>query len=134
MTKTIALSSLLALALAGFLGGCRTIDYDNSGGNYAVFQLGEFKGLVNTTAPKTAEAVKQAVQQSDLFQTYYVVNKYEAQVLARTRADQKVRINIEEFNSKQTLIRIRWGEGGEYGSSRKLFDKIDAILAASGVK
>jgi hypothetical protein len=134
MTKTKALSSLLALSLAGFFGGCRTIDYDNSGGNYAVFQLGEFKGLVNTTAPKTAEAVKQAVQQADLFQTYVVINKYEAQVLARDRKDQKIRINIEEYNSKQTIIRIRWGEGGDYGNSRKLFDKVDAILLASGVK
>lgn len=134
MTKTIALSSLLALALAGLFSGCRTIDYDNSGGNYAVFQLGEFKGLVNTKAPEAAEAVKKAVQQLDLFQTYAVVNKYDAQVLARTRNDQKVRINIEESNSRQTLIRIRWGEGGDYGSSRKLFDKIDAILLANGVK
>lgn len=133
MTKTITLSSLLALALAGFFSGCRTIDYDNSGKNYAVFQLGDFKGLVNTTAPKTAEAVQKAVQQSDLFQTYVVVNKYEAQVLARDRADNKIRINIEENNSRQTLINIRWGQGGDYGNSRKFFDKVNAILVSAGI-
>jgi len=133
MTKTIALSSLLALALAGFFSGCRTIEYSTKGDNYAVFQFGDFKGLVNTTAPKATEAVQKAVQQSDLFQTYVVVNKYEGQVLARDRADNKIRINIEENNSRQTLINIRWGQGGDYGNSRKFFDKVNAILLASGV-
>jgi hypothetical protein len=75
--------------------------------------------------------VQKAVQQLDLFQTYVVVNKYEAQVLARTRNDQKVRINIEEANSLQTMIRIRWGEGGDISKSRKLFDAIDAALAGA---
>ncbi len=134
MTKYFALSTLCLTVLASLLGGCRTVAYDTTGQNFAVFQLGEFKGLVNTTAPEAAKAVQKAVQESDLFQTYAVVNKYEAQVLARARNDQKVRINIEESNSRQTLIRIRWGEGGDFGSSRKLFDKIDSILAASGVR
>lgn len=134
MTKKIAPISFLLLALAGLVSGCRTIAYDNAGSNFAVFQFGEFKGLVNTTAPKAAEAVKKAVQQADLYQTYAVVNKYEAQVLARARNDQKVRINIEESNSRQTLIRIRWGEGGDVGESRKLFDKVNMLLEAEGVR
>lgn len=133
MTKIIALPSLLLLVLAGLFSGCRTIAYDTAGTNYAVFQFGEFKGLVNTTAPEAAKAVQKAVQQADLYQTYVVVNKYEAQVLARARNDQKVRINIEEANSRQTLIRIRWGEGGDIGESRKLYDKVNAILLASGI-
>lgn len=127
MTKHIALPTFLLLALALF-GGCKTIPYDASGQNYAVFQFGEFKGLVNSKAPEAAQAVQKAVQQLDLFQTYIVVNKYEAQVLARTRNDQKVRINIEESNSRQTMIRIRWGEGGDQAKSRKLYDAIDANL------
>jgi hypothetical protein len=127
MTKHIALPSLLLLALA-LLGGCKTIPYDTEGKNYAVFQFGEFKGLVNSKAPEAAQAVQKAVQQLDLFQTYVVVNKFEAQVLARTRNDQKVRINIEEANSRQTMIRIRWGEGGDQGKSKKLYDAIEANL------
>jgi len=129
MTKYIALPSLLAL---GLLAGCRTLPMDAANqNNFAVFQFGEFKGLVNTKAPAAAQAVQKAVQQLDLFQTYVVVNKYEAQVLARTRNDQKVRINIEEANSLQTMIRIRWGEGGDISKSRKLFDAIDAALAGA---
>ena len=127
MTKHIALPSLLLLALAIF-GGCKTIPYDTAGQNYAVFQFGEFKGLVNTKAPAATQAVQKAVQQLDLFQTYVVVNKFEGQVLARTRNDQKVRINIEETNSLQTTIRIRWGEGGDISNSRKLYDAIEANL------
>ena len=127
MTKYIALPSLLLLAL-GFFAGCKTIPYDTAGQNYAVFQFGEFKGLVNTKAPAATQAVQKAVQQLDLFQTYVVVNKFEGQVLARTRNDQKVRINIEEANSLQTMIRIRWGEGGDQAKSKKLYDAIEANL------
>lgn len=133
MTKHIALSSLVLIAVA-FFAGCRTVPYDTAGQSYAVFQFGEFKGLVNTTATKTAEAVQKAVQQCDLFQTYVVVNKYDAQILARARNDQKIRINIEEYNSRQTLIRIRWGEGGDLSYSRKLYEAANAILESNGIK
>jgi len=127
MTKHIVLSSLLLIALAIF-GGCRTVPYDTSGQNFAVFQFGEFRMLVNTTAPLTFLAAQKAVQQDDLFKTYEVQNKFEAQILARAHNDQKIRINIEEANSRQTLVRIRWGEGGDQIKSRKLFDMIDANL------
>jgi hypothetical protein len=127
MTKKIALPTLLLLAFAIF-GGCRTVPFDPSGQSFAVFQFGEFKMLVNTTAPVTFEAARKAVQQLDLFKTYEVVNKFEAQVLARARNDQKVTVNIEESNSRQTLIRIRWGEGGNLAKSRKLFEAIEANL------
>jgi hypothetical protein len=127
MTKHIALSSLLLIALA-FIGGCRTVPYDTAGQNFAVFQFGEFRGLVNTTAPVAYQAAQKAVPQVDLFKTYEVQNKFEAQILARARNDQKVRINIEEANSRQTLIRIRWGEGGDLGKSRRLYEAIEAAL------
>jgi hypothetical protein len=125
MTKHTALPTLLLIALALF-GGCRTISYDPSGNYYAVFQLGDYKMLLNTTAPVAFQAVQKAVQQSDLFQTSAVLNKYDGVVMARTRADQKVRIKIEETNSRQTMINIRWGEGGDLPYSRKLFDAIEA--------
>jgi hypothetical protein len=127
MTKYIALPSILLIALALF-GGCHTVPYDQSGQNFAVFQFGEFRGLVNTKARPAAEAAVKAVQQLDLFKTYQVINVYDAQILARARNDQKIIINIEEANSRQTLVRIRWGEGGDQIKSRKLFDAIDANL------
>jgi hypothetical protein len=127
MTKYIALPSLLLLALGLFVG-CRTVPYDTAGQNYAVFQFGEFKGLVNTKAPAAYQAAQKAVQQIGLFKTYEVCNKFDAQIYARASNDQKVRINIEETNSLQTTIRIRWGEGGDQAKSRKLYDAIDANL------
>ncbi len=127
MIKYIALPSLFLLAL-GFFAGCRTIPYDTAGQNYAVFQFGEFKGLVNTNAPVAAQAVQKAVQQLGLFQTYVVLNKFDGRIEARSRNDQKVRINIEESNRAQTLISIHWGQGGDFPNSRKLFDAIDANL------
>lgn len=125
MTKHIALPSLLLVAIALF-GGCRTVQYDTSGQYYAVFQLGDYKMLLNTTAPVALQAVQKALPQCDLFQTYTKMDKYEGIVLARSRADQKVRIKIQETNSRQTLINIRWGEGGDLPNSRKLFDAIEA--------
>ena len=127
MTKSIALPSLLLIALAIF-GGCRTVPFDASGQFYAVYQFGEFRMLVNTTAPVTAQATQRAVQQLELFKTHEVVNKYEAQIIARAHNDQKVTINIEESNSRQSLVRIRWGEAGDLSKSRKLFDTIEANL------
>ena len=129
MTKHNALPTLLLIAIALFgFGGCRTISYDPSGDYYAVFQLGDFKMLLNTTAPVAYQAVQKAVPQNDLFQTYSAMNKYDGIVYARTRADQRVKIKIEEVNSRQTLITIRWGEGGDLPNSRKLFDRIEASV------
>jgi hypothetical protein len=127
MTKSLAFPSLLLIAVAIF-GGCSTVPYDQSGQSFAVYQFGEFRMLLNTTAPVTFQAAQKALPQLDLFKTYEVVNKFEAQILARARNDQKVRINIEEANSRQTLVRIRWGEGGDQSKSRKLFDAIEANL------
>ncbi len=125
MIKSLTLPSLLLIALA-VLGGCSTVQYDKD--TFAVFRLGEFQMLLNTTAPVAYEAAQKAVQQAGLFKTHGVCNKFEAQIFARASNDQKVRINIEEANSRQTLVRIRWGEGGDSARSRKLFDSIEANL------
>jgi len=127
MIKSLTLPSLLLIALA-VLGGCSTVPYDQSGQTFAVFRLGEFQMLLNTTAPVAYQAAQKAVQQAGLFKTHEVCNKFEAQIFARAANDQKIRINIEEANSRQTLVRIRWGEGGDRANSRKLFDSIEANL------
>ncbi len=123
MIKSLTLPSLLLIALA-VLGGCSTVQYDSQ--TFAVFRLGEFQMLLNTTAPVAYQAAQKAVQQAGLFKTHEVCNKFEAQIFARASNDQKIRINIEEANSRQTLVRIRWGEGGDRALSRKLFDSIEA--------
>ena len=51
---------------------------------------------------------------------------FDAELLARVQGDQKVKIKIEEINRQQTLIRIRWGEGGNLNRSRRLYELIDA--------
>ena len=127
MIKSLTLSSLLLIALAIF-GGCSTVPYDQSGQTFAVFQFGEFRMVLNCKAPAAYQAAQKAVQQSGLFKTYEVCNKFDAQIFARAGNDQKIRINIEEANSLQTLVRIRWGEGGDRANSRKLFDAIEASL------
>jgi hypothetical protein len=116
---------LIALAI---FGGCSTVPYDQSGQTFAVYQFGEFRMVLNCKAPAAYQATQKAVQQTGLFKTYEVCNKFDAQIYARASNDQKVRINIEETNSLQTLVRIRWGEGGDQSKSRKPFDAIEANL------
>lgn len=114
------------IVAAVVLAGCRSVPYDNSGETVAVFQFGEFKMLLNTTAPKAARATQKALQQLDLYQTEQVVNRFDAHFTARARNDQRITIIIQEVNSAQTLVRIRWGEGGNMTASRQLFDTIEA--------
>lgn len=117
---------IFAAALAALLAGCTTVAYDTSGETMAVYQFGEFKMLLNTTAPKTAKAAQRALQQLDLYQTESVVNRFNARLTARARNDQRILVIIQEVNSAQTLVRIRWGEAGNLNSSRQLFDAIEA--------
>lgn len=126
-TKAFLLGTL-ALTTAGALTSCRTIDLDEKGDLQAVYRLGEFQMLVNHPAPATAQAAQAALQTLDLYQTKYQVNTYDAYVEARARNDQRVRIWIAEQNRNQTLVRIRWGEGGDLSQSRRLFDTIDRSL------
>jgi hypothetical protein len=129
MTKPVyclLLSILAAGALA--LAGCRSVPLTPTGDMVAVYRFGEFRMLLNTTAALAAEAAKKAVQDADLYQTSFKLNTYDARLLARSRADQKVLIIIEEVNSRQTLLRIRWGEGGDAVRSRRLYEAIEANL------
>jgi hypothetical protein len=127
MTKKHALLLSASIAFAAF-AGCTNVQMDSAGQMVAVYQFGQFRMLVNAQCPATAKAAEKAVQQLELFKTSVVVNKYEAQVLARARNDQRVTIDIKEDNSRQSLVSIRWGEGGDLKKSRILFEAIDANL------
>ncbi len=120
------LCASLILAAAALLAGCSSVSYDSTGETVAVFQFGEFKMLLNTTAPKAAKAAQQAMQQLDLYQTSNKVTRFDARLTARARNDQRINVIIQEVNSAQTLVRIRWGEGGDKNASRRLFDTIEA--------
>lgn len=124
---SLRLSAWLLLGSA-LLVGCRSVPYDTTGDTLAVYQFGEFKMLLNTRAPQAAKAAQQAFQQLDLYQTASTVNRFEARLTARARNDQRVTVIIQEVNSAQTLVRIRWGEGGELNASRRLFDTIEQNL------
>lgn len=123
--KHLRISALVILAL-GALAGCRSVALDPTGETVAVYQFGEFRMVFNATAPVVAEAAKAAVAEAELFLTKAEVNKFDATLLARANGDQKVKIKIEEVNRQQTIIRIRYGEGGNLNKSRRLYEMIDA--------
>lgn len=121
-------SAALLLLVVAILAGCSSVPYDSTGDTVAVYQFGEFKMLLNTTALKTVKATQRALQQLDLYPTISEVKRFEARLTARARNDQRVVVTIAEINSAQTLVRIRWGEGGQLNASRRLFDTIEANL------
>ncbi|MFO1450408.1 MAG: DUF3568 family protein [Opitutaceae bacterium] len=119
---------LFATLLLFSVSGCRTVNLDERGDLQAVYRLGEFQMLINHTAPAAAKVTPAVLQQFDLYQTKATTGTYEAYFEARARNDQRVRVWIVEQNRNQTLVRIRWGEGGDLGQSRRLFEAIDRAL------
>lgn len=121
--------SLLAVGLASLgLAGCSSVKLDNSGSMIAVFQFGEFRMLLNSTAPAAADVAQKVLPQFDLFQTSFEKTTYSAKILARNRSDQQIIVEIEEINSRQSMLRIRWGAGGDLTRSRRLYEAIEAGL------
>jgi hypothetical protein len=123
--KHLRISALVLLALGTF-AGCRSVALDPTGETVAVYQFGEFRMVFNAPSSAVAEAAKAAVAEADLFLTKSEINKFDAHLIARAPGDQKVKINIEEINRQQTLIRIRYGDGGNLNKSRRLYEMIDA--------
>ena len=62
-------SALLATGLAFALTGCSTVNLDATGETTAVYQLNEFRMVVNSTAPATYAATQKAFRELDLFET-----------------------------------------------------------------
>jgi len=124
--KHLRISALVILAAVGTLAGCRSVALDPTGETTAVYKFGEFQMVFNATAPVVAEAAKAAIAEAELFLTKAEINKFDATLLARANGDKKVKIKIEEINRQQTLIRIRYGEGGNLNQSRRLYELIDS--------
>jgi hypothetical protein len=130
MNQRFRISALVAVlgAASGalFTSGCSSVELNPEGSMVAVYRFGEFRMLLNTTAPVAAQAAQRALGQFDLYQTGATSNTYDAKITARSRNDEQVVIEISEVNSRQSLLRIRWGAGGDLTRSRRLYDAIEA--------
>jgi hypothetical protein len=122
-----ALSTLVLLA-----GGCSSVALDKQGEMEATYVAGEFRMLVNGTAPATTAATSAAFKQLGLFQIKSTQETYSATLRARTPKDEKVTVGISEVNSRQTMIRIRVDIVGDKNFSRKLYEQIDRNLTSRG--
>ncbi|MEN9840400.1 MAG: hypothetical protein RL376_200 [Verrucomicrobiota bacterium] len=120
---------VVALALLG-VAGCSTVNLDPKGQTQATFVAGEFRALVNATAPVATKATTEAFRQLGLFQIKNELRTFDAELAARTPKDEKVRITIKEINSRQTEIAIRVDVVGNRNFSRQLFDQIDKNLGS----
>ena len=84
--------------------------------------------LMNATAPVLYGATQKALRDLDLFQTKAKLNTYDAEISARARNDQQITVSIAEINSRQTMLKIRWGTAGSKVNSRALYDAIEKNL------
>ncbi|CAM2940603.1 DUF3568 family protein [Rariglobus hedericola] len=126
--RSTLLTSLSLASLAFGLSGCSTVALDESGDKSAVYQLNEFRMVLNTTAPVAFAATQKAFREYDLFETKSELNTYDGELYARSRTDDKVFVSVSEMNSKQTLLRIRWSTTGDKKNSRALYDLIERNL------
>lgn len=129
--NTCLRSCIALLAVGTAFSGCRTLDFDQTGENYAVYQYGEYKWLVNSDAGHTAEATERAFPRMNLQQTAKRMNRFDGKLAARAWDRTRVLVTIEEVNSRQTMVTIQWGEQGHLDLSHQLFDEIDAALTGS---
>lgn len=126
----LALSATLALS-AGLFAGCSTVDLDQTGDTQAVYKVGYLEVLVNSNAPTAYNATLKALQNLNLYQTRSQLNTFDGWIDARDRDDTKISIVITETNSRQTLVKIRWGAVGNKDNSLQLYQQIEKNLGGS---
>jgi len=126
--RTLPTTLILASGLLIGLSGCSTVDLDANGDTAAVYQLNEFRMVVNTTAPVAFAATQKAFREMDLFETQSQLNTYDGDLYARSRNDEKVYVNVAEINSRQTLVKIRWSVTGNKKNSTDLYKLIERNL------
>jgi len=129
--RKISVAAGLA-ALIVFSGGCRTVALDKQGEMEATYVAGEFRMLVNGTAPAAAAATAAAFKQMGMLQIQNSQQTYDATLTARTPKDEKVAVKIAEVNSRQTMLRIRVDVLGNETFSRRLYEQIDKNLSSRG--
>jgi len=126
--RTRPLFALLTSGLVFGLSGCSTVKLDSTGDTAAVYQVNEFRMVLNTTAPRAFTATQKAFRELDLFETKSKLETYEGELYGRTRKDEKIYVSIAEMNSRQTLLKIRWGTTGDRKNSTDLYNLIERNL------
>ncbi len=126
--RTSSFALLLASGLMFALSGCSTVELDATGDKEAVYQINEFRMVVNATAAQAFAAAQKATRAMDLFETSSNLEAYSGEIYARSRDDEKVFVGISEVNSRQALIKIRWGVIGDKKNSTALYKQIESNL------
>jgi Protein of unknown function (DUF3568) len=122
-------TALLATGLLVAVAGCSTVNLDSTGDTQAVYQLNEFKMVVNSTAPVTYAATQKAFRSMDIFETTgSKLDTFAGELIGRTRKDEKVFVSIAEINSRQTVLKIRWSSTGDKKNSTDLYKLIERNL------
>jgi len=134
--KHILVAALVAAGLT-FAAGCQNVPLDSSGKNIGAFNYGEFTGLLNTTATVVAPATHDAIKQLGLVEVAVTDRKFGgtnvplgSTIVAHDENDLEVTVTIQETNSRQTALHIRWGKGGDLQRSQQLYSLVDAATAS----
>ncbi|MBC8011552.1 MAG: DUF3568 family protein [Burkholderiales bacterium] len=121
--------SLVVTGLALF-AGCRSVPLDEAGDMQAVNEVGKFRMVVNADLARTLTATRAAFKEMRLTEISGEVRRFDANLVAETELNEKVRVDILEVNSRQTEVGIRVKWVGHQDYSRRLWERIEAHLAS----
>ena len=126
--KHFLVTALVAAGLA-FAAGCKHIQLDNANKNIGAFNFGEFSGRFNKNkATVVTDATRNAIKQLGLVEVAVTPEKFGTTIVCRDENDLAVTIRVEEINSLQTKLRVRWGKGGDLERSRQLYGLVEQAL------
>ena len=132
MKTSSALRFSCLTALVALFAGCSSVPLDESGEKTAVNNLGQFRMVANANLARTVAATRAALADMRLTEVSADVRRFDADVVAETELNEKIRFTIREINSAQTEVGIRVKWVGHQDYSKRLWERIEAHLGGGG--
>ncbi|HWA87301.1 MAG TPA: DUF3568 family protein [Opitutus sp.] len=120
--------AVLALAAAGATSGCLAVAAGAGAGAAVAYVRGELKATVSADYEPTVTAANRALQDLQFAKVSEKHDAIEDTIVARTAADKKVEIHIEQLTREATTVKIRVGLLGDEATSIAVLDKIKSRL------
>ena len=93
-------------------------------------EVGKFRMLVNADSARTVAATRAVFADMRLKEVAADVQRFQADLIAETAMNEKVRVYIREINSRQSELQIRVKWVGHQDYSRLMWERIEAKIAA----
>lgn len=129
--KVLRLPTLLALLLAAFTltlnTGCIAVAA-GAGAGAVAWVKGELRTTVTANLDRSVRAAGEAVRELQFVKVSERKDALEAVIIARSAADRKIQIKLENVGGALTTVKIRVGTFGNEAVSLAILDKIKSNL------